>query len=72
MHTIVIDVKNFLSLLQSHMLGQQAISRTIGGCWQQAPVTLEDALGFVVPIPLELVNSWDVRDPAFMLVYRAY
>lgn len=23
-------------------------------------MTLEDALGFVVPIPLELVNSWDV------------
>jgi hypothetical protein len=70
-HTIAIDTKNFLSLLQSHMLAQQATPRTIGGCWQQAPVTLEDALGFVIPIPLELVNSWDVGDPAFMLVYRA-
>lgn len=32
-----------------------------GGTWQQAPMILEDALGKVVPIPLELVDSWDVR-----------
>jgi hypothetical protein len=29
--------------------------------WKQAPVTLEDALGNLIPIPLELINSWDVR-----------
>jgi hypothetical protein len=56
-HTIAIDMKNFLSLLQSHTLAQQTTPRTIGGCWQQAPVTLEDALGYVIPIPLELANS---------------
>lgn len=32
-----------------------------GGTWQQAPVILEDARGKVVPVPLELVDSWDVR-----------
>lgn len=65
-------MKNILSLLQSHTLAQQATPRTIGGCWEQDPVSLEDALGCVIRIPLELVNSWDVRDPAFMLVYGAY
>lgn len=28
--------------------------------WQQEPVILEDVLGRIVPLPLELVDSWDV------------
>lgn len=39
---------------------QPTTPKGIGNTWQQAPVTLEDALGFVYLIPLELVNSWDV------------
>ena len=31
--------------------------------WKQPPVTLEDALGNLIPIPLELVNSWHVGLP---------
>ena len=31
--------------------------------WTQAPVTFDDALGRVVPIPLELVDSWEVCFP---------
>ncbi|KAF4615625.1 hypothetical protein G7Y89_g15282 [Cudoniella acicularis] len=61
-HTIVIDMKSVLSLLHSHLLSQQATPRGLGTHWQQAPVTLEDALGFMVPIPLELVNSWEMFD----------
>lgn len=56
-HTIVIDMKSVLSLLRSHILSQQATPCGLGTHWQQAPVTLEDARGFLVPIPLELVNS---------------
>ncbi|KAH8820125.1 hypothetical protein F5884DRAFT_744486 [Xylogone sp. PMI_703] len=61
-HTIATDIKNLLVLLQSHIRSQQAMPRGLGGCWKQAPVSLEDAMGFVIPIPLELVNPWDMFD----------
>jgi hypothetical protein len=64
---MVSDLKSTLSLLQSHILAQQATPRGIGIHWQQEPVTLEDALGFMIPIPLELVDSWDV---SIDLVYQ--
>ncbi|KAL5316344.1 hypothetical protein ACEPPN_015389 [Leptodophora sp. 'Broadleaf-Isolate-01'] len=41
---------------------QQSAPRGLGTGWQQDPVTLEDALGFRIPIPLDLVNSWDMLD----------
>jgi hypothetical protein len=58
--SIAIDMRNMLSLLHNSIVVQQAAPRCLGGHWKQAPVTLEDALGFMIPIPLELVNSWDV------------
>ncbi|PMD65619.1 uncharacterized protein K444DRAFT_625172 [Hyaloscypha bicolor E] len=61
-HAISVDMRNDLSLLQSHILAQHATPRGLGTHWQQEPVTLEDALGFMVPIPLELVNSWEMFD----------
>ncbi|KAE8441910.1 hypothetical protein EG329_004168 [Mollisiaceae sp. DMI_Dod_QoI] len=61
-HSIVIDMKSVLSLLCNHILSQQAAPHGLGTHWQQAPVTLEDALGFMVPIPLELVNTWEMFD----------
>jgi hypothetical protein len=57
---MTIDIKNILGLFQSHLLSQQSTPRGLGTGWQQDPVTLEDALGFRIPIPLELVNSWEV------------
>ncbi len=53
-------MNSVLSLLRNHIVSQQAAPRGLGTHWQQAPVTLEDALGFMVPIPLELVNTWEV------------
>ncbi|PQE14012.1 Glycoside hydrolase superfamily protein [Rutstroemia sp. NJR-2017a BBW] len=44
---------------EGHIAMQQLTPRGLGTGWQQDPVTLEDALGFRVPIPLELVTSWD-------------
>lgn len=61
MHAIAIDMKGVLALLHNNLLSLQATPRGLGTNWQQEPVTLEDALGCMVPIPLELVNSWDVR-----------
>jgi hypothetical protein len=46
--------------LPESMVSQQATPRGLGTGWQQDPVTLEDALGFRIPLPLELVNSWKV------------
>jgi len=54
-----------MSLLHNHVVAIQATPRGLGNHWQQAPVILEDALGFVIPIPLELVNNWGVS-----IVYR--
>jgi hypothetical protein len=53
-------MKSVLSLLRTHLLSEQDMPRGLETHWKQAPVTLEDALGFVYPIPLELVNSWEV------------
>lgn len=39
---------------------QTRIPRAFKPCWIQEPVILTDALGRVVPIHLELINSWDV------------
>ncbi|KAH9208158.1 hypothetical protein DL95DRAFT_415047 [Leptodontidium sp. 2 PMI_412] len=61
-HSITIDIKNILGLFQSYILMQQSTLRGLGTGWQQDPVILEDALGFRIPIPLDLVNSWDMLD----------
>jgi ABC-type phosphate transport system auxiliary subunit len=56
----VTDVKNTLSVFQSQISSIQATPRGLETHWRQEPVTLEDARGNILPIPLELVNSWDV------------
>jgi len=56
-------MKSLLSLLRCHLKYQQSTPRGLGTHWKQAPVTLEDALGFLIPLPLELVNSWEVGAP---------
>jgi hypothetical protein len=56
----VVDVKSMMTLLHNNILPIHAIPRSLGTQWQQEPVTLEDALGNRIPLPLELVNSWDV------------
>jgi hypothetical protein len=60
--SIVIDMKALLDFFRSSMLVQHATPRGLGTHWQQAPVTLEDALGYQIPLPLELVYSWDVSN----------
>lgn len=59
-HSIAIDMKSVLSIFQGQITSQHAAPRGLGTHWRIAPVTLEDALGFIIPIPLELVNSWEV------------
>ncbi|KAL3470440.1 hypothetical protein BJX99DRAFT_49793 [Aspergillus californicus] len=38
--------------------------------WTQAPVTLQDALGRVWPIPLELVDSWDFLHTVLVQIFQ--
>lgn len=59
-HSMTVDIRNLLFLFQGHMSLQQSAPRSLGTSWQQDPVTLEDALGFRIPIPLELIDSWEV------------
>jgi hypothetical protein len=58
---MTVDIKNILDLFQSHMESQQSTPWGLGTGWQQNPVTLEDALGLRITIPLEIVTSWKVR-----------
>ncbi|CZR62688.1 uncharacterized protein PAC_12585 [Phialocephala subalpina] len=59
---VMIDMRRLLGLLQTHITIQEVTPRGIGVTWQQAPVTFEDALGNVIPIPLEWVDSWEMLD----------
>ena len=61
MKSLASDIKGLLETFKAHMFILEATPRGLNTHWKQAPVTLEDALGNVIPIPLELVNSWEVR-----------
>lgn len=50
-----------LEFFRAEMSMAETTPRGLDTHWKQAPVTLEDALGNLIPIPLELINSWDVR-----------
>ncbi|KAE9369642.1 hypothetical protein N431DRAFT_413880 [Stipitochalara longipes BDJ] len=39
-------------------------------CWKQAPMTLEDAHGKLLPLPLELVVSWEMFDSILLSHFR--
>ena len=41
---------------------QSRVPREFKPCWIQEPVILTDALGRIMPIHIELVNSWEVFD----------
>ncbi len=43
---------------------QTARPTGFASCWKQAPMTLEDAHGRLLLLPLELVVSWEVRCPS--------
>ena len=57
---MIVEIKDIVVLFHSQIASQQSTPRGLVTGWQQDPVTLEDALGFRIPLPLELVNSWDV------------
>jgi hypothetical protein len=46
--------------IYKYLVIQKSLPREVDSPWRQAPVTLEDSLGLLVPIPLELVTSWKV------------
>jgi hypothetical protein len=56
---MTIDIKNILGFFQGDISTQQSTPSGLGTCWQQDFVTLEDALGFRLRIPLEVIDSWD-------------
>jgi len=56
----VVDMGSVLKLLQNNVISLQGIHRGLRTQWKQEPVTLEDALGIHIRLPLELIDSWDV------------
>ena len=70
--TIVIDMKNMLDLFHNLILSQQSIPQGIGGQWKQAPITLELATGKQIPLPLELVTSWEVLDVILSGLFKSH
>jgi hypothetical protein len=49
---------------------QTRVPREFEPCWIQEPLTLTDALGRVVPVHLELINSWDVLESVLTARFR--
>jgi hypothetical protein len=51
-------------------VGVQACRPTgFASCWKQEPMTLEDAHGKLLPLPLELVVSWEVRILSTLIIF---
>ena len=59
-HAAVLEIGATLRVFQHHIYAQHTTPRGLGTHWAQQPVTLEDALGRLIPLPLELVDSWDM------------
>lgn len=53
------EMRSALKLLHNNVILLQCMRRGLGTQWKQEPVTLEDALGMHIRLPLEVVNSWD-------------
>ncbi|PMD42379.1 hypothetical protein L207DRAFT_310323 [Hyaloscypha variabilis F] len=49
---------------------QTARPTGFASCWKQAPMTLEDAHGELLPLPLELVVSWEMLDSILLAHFR--
>jgi len=70
--TIVIEIRNSLVSIQNLIISQQYIARGIDFHWKQAPVIMELATGKQIPLPLELVNSWDMLDTILTEIFRQH
>jgi hypothetical protein len=49
------DMRKYIERLES----QRNVPTGFASCWKQEPMKLEDALGRMLLIPLEIVNSWE-------------
>jgi hypothetical protein len=49
---------------------QTRVPREFGPCWIQEPLMLTDALGRIVPVHLEMINSWEVFDAVVAARFR--
>ncbi len=58
-HSRMAEMRSALKLLHNNVILLQCMRRGLGTQWKQEPVTLEDALGMHIRLPLEVVNSWD-------------
>ncbi len=53
------DLKNMLAEVRKTLHSHRHIPRSLDP-WLQKALYLEDSLGYVLPIPLETISSWEV------------
>jgi hypothetical protein len=60
--SVLVNVESLISLLHTQLSMQTStVPKGLDTTYNQAPVILEDSLGNVIPVPLELILSWEVR-----------
>ena len=62
------DVKNMLIEVQEALHSHRGIPRSLDP-WLQRALYLEDSLGYVLPIPLETISSWEVSNIRPFIVF---
>ncbi|TVY59716.1 hypothetical protein LSUE1_G008187 [Lachnellula suecica] len=58
MAEVAFDMKNMLVQVQETLVPWQSIPQNLTP-WLQNAIFLEDSLGYVLPVPLETISSWD-------------
>ena len=68
----IVSLNQVQTLVQelNNVVAQHSVPGGIDTHWKQAPVTMELAIGKPVPIPLELVNTWDMLDTVLCELFR--
>ena len=70
--TIIVEIRNALELFQNLVISQQSVPSGIDSHWKQAPITMELATGKQIPVPLELVTSWDILDTILSELFKKH
>ncbi|PMD31127.1 hypothetical protein L207DRAFT_197733 [Hyaloscypha variabilis F] len=71
METSITQMRRTLEQVMASISFQTSGPTGFASCWKQEPMTLEDAHGKLLPLPLELVVSWQMLDSILLGHFRA-
>lgn len=57
-----LNVRTYKAIMIIQYLVETRIPAPLATCWSQAPVTLENVLGQIFLLPLELIKLWELRN----------